>query len=145
MVAHNIRTADKQVSWTVPDTVSDACLMRIRNARYGGMIDTSDAPFSIVRGNAVGEAIPAVFSLAQNVPNPFNPVTSISFSLPDERRATLIVYTAAGTKAATLADGVFSAGTHEITWNASDFPSGVYLCRLRAGTFDKTVKMALVK
>jgi len=84
-------------------------------------------------------------SIIGNYPNPFNPVTTISFWLPETGRLKLDVFAVTGAKVATLADGVLSAGEHSVTWNASGFPSGVYFYRLRAGEFTGTGKMLLVK
>jgi uncharacterized Fe-S center protein len=66
------------------------------------------------------------FSLGNNNPNPFNPATSIPFSLSRESYITIAVYTITGEKVATLAEGNFSAGMHEVTWNASGHASGTY-------------------
>lgn len=139
------KTIDKVFTWKTPDIVSPDCRIRLRDAQSGSLLYVCDAPFSIVREVAVEEAGPHTFSLAQNIPNPFNPRTSVAFSLPVESRVTLTVYMVTGTKAATLVDSVLPAGTHEAVWDASDFPSGVYLCRLVAGGRSKTVKMTLVK
>jgi len=93
----------------------------------------------------VEEAIPFIFSLSPNHPNPFNPATSIPFTLATESEITLTVYNIAGEKVLTLADGNYSAGAHSLDWNASEFASGVYFCQLRAGDFVETRKMTLVK
>ena len=94
---------------------------------------------------AVKDSGPETFTLAQNSPNPFNPSTTISFTLPRECRAELTVYNLAGAKVATLVRGNFPAGKQEVTWNADGFPSGVYFCHIAAGEFRDTIKMMLVK
>jgi hypothetical protein len=86
-----------------------------------------------------------VFSLAPNYPNPFNPATTITFTVPRAGRVTLAVYAVLGAKVAVLADGVFPAGTHRITWNAAGFAAGVYLYRIAAEGFTETRRMTLVK
>ncbi len=78
---------------------------------------------------------PAAFALNQNAPNPFNPSTTISFSLPEAGTATLGIYSVNGQLVRTLVDDELSAGTHEIVWNGldasgRDAASGVYLYRL---------------
>jgi len=89
--------------------------------------------------------IPDKFQLSQNRPNPFNPVTEISFSLPQACQVVLDVYNVTGQKVAVIASGHFDAGNHSITWDASNQASGVYFYRLQAGEFDATRKMLLLK
>jgi hypothetical protein len=100
---------------------------------------------TITTWSAVEDAEPSAFTLSANYPNPFNPATSIPFSLAGESKVTLAVYNVAGHKVATLVDGVLSAGAHEVAWDASDFASGVYFCRLETGGMSKTMKMTLMK
>ena len=77
-----------------------------------------------------------------NYPNPFNPVTTISFSLPV---ATLIVYNLMGQKVATVADGFYEAGVHACEWDGSVVSSGVYFYRLETDAYTETKKMVLMK
>ena len=90
-------------------------------------------------------AIPTDFVLKQNHPNPFNPATEISFTLPKNSHVRLAIYNALGQKIATLVDGNQVAGSYQVTWNAADAPSGVYFYRLEAEGFAKTMKMMLMK
>lgn len=85
------------------------------------------------------------FVLAQNFPNPFNPSTAISFSLPASARVRLEVYDMAGRMRATLLDARLEAGNHTVTWNAQDAPSGIYLCRLTGAHFVRSRKMLLLR
>lgn len=85
------------------------------------------------------------YELWPNWPNPFNPETQIRFSLPEEGVVSLKVYDLAGKWVATLANGQFSAGPHTCTWNAQTMPSGIYFCRMEAGSFKKTMRMLLLK
>jgi hypothetical protein len=80
-----------------------------------------------------------------NSPNPFNPSTDISFDLPTASQVSLEVYNVTGQKVATLVDDLLAAGRHTVTWDATDFASGVYLYRLTAGDFVETRKMVLIK
>jgi uncharacterized Fe-S center protein len=84
-------------------------------------------------------------TLGRNNPNPFNPLTAITFSLGRASHITLSVFNIAGEKVTTLAEGRFAAGTHEVTWNASGYASGVYFYRLKANGFVRTGKMTLAK
>ena len=85
------------------------------------------------------------FNLAQNVPNPFNPETMISFSLPTSTNIELSVYNTMGQKVATLAHGQFPAGSHEVVWDARNFPSSLYFYNLKAGEQVRTNRMLLLK
>ena len=84
-------------------------------------------------------------SLFQNHPNPFNPATTISFSLPEESHVTLEIYNSLGMKVETLAFSKFSPGIHAIEWDARGFSSGIYFCRIQVGSFVDTKKMLLMK
>lgn len=77
-----------------------------------------------------GNQQPKVYSLHQNYPNPFNPVTQIKFELPEESLVSLIVFDITGKEIDALADGILSAGYHEVSWNAANVGSGVYFYRL---------------
>jgi flagellar hook assembly protein FlgD len=89
--------------------------------------------------------LPTSLDLAQNFPNPFNPTTTVSFSLPEKARVRVEVYNLLGQNVATLADADFTAGNHSITWDATGTPSGLYFYRLTAGQASITKKMLLLK
>ncbi|MFQ5499240.1 MAG: T9SS type A sorting domain-containing protein, partial [Candidatus Zixiibacteriota bacterium] len=80
-----------------------------------------------------------------NYPNPFNPTTEISFSLPSAGHVQLAVYNVAGQQVALLADDEYSAGTHTVTWDASDKASGIYFYRLQTEQAVESRKMLLLK
>ena len=89
--------------------------------------------------------LPGEFSLSRNYPNPFNPSTRISFTLPEKSEVRVDVFNIMGQKVATLADGSFEAGHHTVTWDASQNASGVYFYKLTTGEFAKARKMILLK
>jgi len=100
------------------------------------LVDTEETPTEI----------PNKFELNQNFPNPFNPSTTISYSLPQSETVTLKVYNIVGKEVATLLSDVRqSAGRHQVSFNATDLSSGVYLYRIEAGDFIRTKKMTLIK
>jgi hypothetical protein len=78
-------------------------------------------------------------------PNPFNPVTSVEYYLPERQRVRISVFDASGRVVAVLADGVQSAGDHVARWRADGFASGVYFCRLEAGGVVSTKKIVLLR
>jgi hypothetical protein len=89
--------------------------------------------------------IPDHYSISNIYPNPFNPITSITYGLPEVGNVTLNVYNIQGRQVQTLVDDFQTAGYHSINWNASYYPSGVYLIRMESGSFTQTQKVVLVK
>lgn len=90
-------------------------------------------------------AVPTEFGLSQNYPNPFNPTTAIRYALPSESHVTIRVYNMLAQEVATLVNEVKSAGYHTINFNASGLASGRYIAVIKAGDFNKTIKMNLLK
>ncbi len=88
---------------------------------------------------------PASFALEGNYPNPFNPATSVVYTLPHPARVRLQVYDILGREVALLVDKHQPAGRHTIVWEARDEPGGVYVCRLEAGSFSRMTVLHLLK
>ena len=101
-------------------------------------------------GGAATSSLPSDFVLHHNYPNPFNPSTTIEFGVPSPSRVTIEVFNVLGAKVRTLVDEVESAGFYRIEWGGTDdtgrpVPTGVYLCRMRAGSAVHVRKMLLMK
>jgi hypothetical protein len=92
---------------------------------------------------------PEKYTLAQNFPNPFNPSTTIEFSIPQTSNVTIEIYNIVGERVASLVNKTLDVGYHRVNFNASNLPSGTYVYRLKAsgqnGTFTETKKMLLMK
>jgi hypothetical protein len=109
----------------------DGSVLRLEMAAYDGTpIKTGSAP--------------SQYALRQCFPNPFNPITTISFSLPVATEYELVIVNALGRIMETYA-GYSGPGTVDISWDASGCASGVYFYRLKAGRFIDTKKMVLLK
>jgi choice-of-anchor B domain-containing protein len=89
--------------------------------------------------------IPEEFFLEQNFPNPFNPSTRIKFSLAENNFVNLTVYDMLGNEVAILVNETKSAGTYEVSFEASNLPSGIYFARLKAENQSSIIKMSLMK
>ena len=89
--------------------------------------------------------IPSVVALNNSYPNPFNPSTTVSFSIPVEMNVDLKVYDISGRVVSELMSGMQSQGLYEITWDAGNNASGLYFVRLVAGSEMHTQKIMLVK
>jgi Tol biopolymer transport system component len=95
--------------------------------------------------SASENSVPTHFSLNQNFPNPFNPSTLIQYTIPNASNVKIEIFNITGESVATLVDGFKSEGYYEVSFNAGDLPSGMYLYRISAGTFVQTRKMILMK
>lgn len=87
----------------------------------------------------------ATYELYPPYPNPFNPITEITFDLPEAVPVRIEVFNVQGQKVVILADCFIPVGNHIIIWNAGDLPSGMYLIRMQAGTIKKIQKSFLIK
>ena len=95
-------------------------------------------------------AVPDEFSLHQNYHNPFNPTTTILYDLPEAAMVHLVIYDVLGRQVRTLVNQDLTAGYHKAVWDATDdlgrpLSGGLYIYRIQAGGFAKTMKMVLLK
>lgn len=88
---------------------------------------------------------PMAFGLAQNHPNPFNPVTSITYALPEAAAVRLSVFNMLGQEVALLVDDFREVGLHEARFDATGLPSGMYVYSIMAGNFQASKTMVLLK
>jgi len=100
---------------------------------------------TIGTGIGVADDAPAAFAVAQNSPNPFNPTTTIGFTLANSGTVSVDVYNVAGQNVDTIVNEFMDSGSHSVVWDASDFSAGVYFYTVKSGDFSKTIKMTLVK
>ena len=101
----------------------------------------TETPSSVVQT----ETTPSEFRLRQSYPNPFNPATTIEFSIPEEARVFLAVYDLLGRQIRVLVNGTMNAGTYRIVFDGSELPSGVYFYRIIAGGHVETKRMQLIR
>ncbi len=135
--------------WTIPDTSSTDCLVKISDVQDVSIFDVSDSCFSI-ETLPVGiifteNVLPIRYNLRQNVPNPFNPSTKIEFALPKPEFVKIEVYNLKGQKIETLLAGIMPAGCHKVEFNGQGLASGIYLYRIETASWQDMKKMVLLK
>ncbi len=110
-----------------------------------------DAENSLFKAQSFSnENLPEAFSLMQNHPNPFNPTTTISFTVPETGDVKLTIYNMMGKRIKTLYHGQANAGQHQVVWNATNeqgvkVASGVYIYTLEANNFQSMKRLILMK
>lgn len=136
----------------MPFADGETRILTVTGMTYAGVpIEGTDCVVILHKGQSRSSAGNiAGYSLGKNYPNPFNPETDISFTLPERTDATLTIYNLLGKAIKVLVDREMSAGTHTVHWNGRDeygnpVSSGIYFYRLKADTFDQTMKMVLMK
>jgi photosystem II stability/assembly factor-like uncharacterized protein len=119
----------------------------------GVIIKTTNGGITSV--TEVSNHIPGDYQLSQNYPNPFNPVTKIKFQIPLSRGvsalggrgvlSSLVIFDVMGREVSTLVNQHLNPGTYEVNWDASNYPSGVYVYKLTSGDFTDSKRMILIK
>jgi polyhydroxybutyrate depolymerase len=144
--------------WSAVSTGADVVLYRSNTGGHawpiGGLAET-DIAWNFLKTHsrtpATGTIVhnahetPQAFSLDQNYPNPFNPTTTIGYKIPMNGHVSLKVYDILGREVVALVDEKKDAGSHDISFNASKLPSGVYFYRLQTGSFTETKKLVLIR
>ncbi|MCX6139211.1 MAG: T9SS type A sorting domain-containing protein [Ignavibacteriales bacterium] len=123
----------------------------IANQR-GGYADSTSSKIIILEStvavqqvSSIVGATPDGFELRPNYPNPFNPSTTLSFSIGSRSDVLMTIYSPLGQEIVTLVNQQLAPGSFTVSWNATGLPSGVYFCRLKAGAFEQTQKLILAK
>jgi len=147
------------LSWKMPDETRD-WVLRTDGAGHalhgeGALVLSREALITLDAGagSSSGTNLPHEFALGQNFPNPFNPSTEIRYSLPADvaqdnilrYNVSLKVYNLLGQLVATLVDEEQTPGYKSLTFDASNLPSGMYIYKLSAGSFNQARKMVVVK
>ncbi len=125
-------------SFTDENLLTGTYQYRLKQIDYDGSFEFSD----IVE---VEILTPIEFSLSPNYPNPFNPSTTIQYSIPKSGNVKLIVYSSLGEEVATLVNNYEEAGKYKINFDASGLSSGIYFYKLQTNNFNQIRKMILLR
>ena len=127
-----------KVTWSsgITDYIGQTAVNQFITIKEGvGIVTNAEDIYPAVTG----------YSLSSNYPNPFNPSTVINYSLPAESYVSIKVYDITGKETSSLVNEMQQAGEHHITFDGSNYASGIYLLRMTAGNFSSTIKMSLLK
>jgi len=144
----NLVAVTTGTNWSDPEFDGWSKSYKTSAVDYSG--NESDASSPTTATPVLPDVHKTAFALHQNIPNPFNPSTSIRYSLREAGDVTLVVFDAAGRRVRTLVDTAMPAGVHDVAWDGQDqnghrVASGVYFYRITAGTFTQTRKMVMLK
>ncbi len=144
----NVFFLDERILFTQVHVLDNAVVILAIDSATGAVLDA----MSILKHLTTAElsVSPPRPRLLHNLPNPFNPATTIAFDIPVESLVRLDVYRADGRWITNLASGLRAPGSHRILWNGRDhsgtlLPTGIYVATLRAGTLATSVKMTLLR
>ncbi|MBU1066051.1 T9SS type A sorting domain-containing protein, partial [bacterium] len=113
-----------------------------------GAVKYDVAVSTLSRGTAIDldiSGIPTEYFLSQSYPNPFNPVTTIQYAIPEKSHVTLTIYNIAGQALEVLENQSKEPGYYSVKWDASKVGSGIYLYRVQAGQFTDVKKCVILK
>ncbi len=149
IINENVPAPIREYEWEIPYTPSTKCKIRVSDAFNPDLLDVNDSSFVIVDAMSVEDEsstdVPIKFSLSQNFPNPFNPQTTIFYSIPEAAFVRIKVYDIIGNEIKVLASEQKTAGKHMVIFDGSNFNSGIYFYRIQAGRYSETRKMLLIK
>ncbi len=131
-------TEPKSYSYTDSKLESGNYTYRLKQIDFDGSFSYSEEVYVTVE-------LPNVYSLEQNYPNPFNPSTTIKYSIAEDGFVKLAVYNLLGEEVTTIVNSTQKAGKYEVTFNANNLATGVYIYQLKVGSFVETKKMVLMK
>ncbi len=147
-----LKTTNAGLNWGVQNTPLTENLYQIHfpnaNTGYiacwsGKILKTTNGGLTFA-GNEISE-IPGNYSLKQNFPNPFNPNTTIKFSIPQKEYISLKVFDIKGHEVKSLISSEYQPGNYEVKFSGENLSSGIYYYTLRSGSFSETRKMILLK
>jgi len=148
----NVSTFDLPVTggWQTWTTVSKELTLNqgvqsFRILAVKGGFNINWFSFSSISENSDRSETPNIYSLEQNFPNPFNPATTVRYSLPVDSKVVIKISNVLGQDVKLLRDEIISAGNHEVQFNSSTLPSGVYFYRLSAVSVDGKQKFSSIK
>ena len=136
-----IISATHDLFGTIEEVFTSNAMMSVKNFQFSSSPLTADEDI---------DQIPTRLALEQNFPNPFNPVTTLRYTVPEKEIVNISVYDMRGKLVKTLVNSFQSSGKKTVHWNGTDsrdntVSAGLYLYKINAGIFSQTKKMILLK
>jgi hypothetical protein len=138
----NLESAGNELS-SIPKEYSDNDEVKFAKWLLSKSLDSESYPDP--KFNAKIESVPDKYELSQNYPNPFNPATTITYQIPEDGLVTLKIYDILGREVKTLVNEQKTTGMYEISFDASNLVSGVYIYKLQVNDLISSKKMMLLK
>ena len=132
------------ISFKYYDKSNDAVIEYMETLTFESNMIVGDG-FNTYSLSSIVRPVPEQYSLSDAYPNPFNPSTTISFSIPTILDVKIAAYDILGNKVSTLLNKTVQVGMQSVIWNAQDQPSGVYFIRMQSGDFIETQKVMLLQ
>lgn len=144
-------TINGGTNWTqqISNTTNDLKQVYFINSTTGYAVGTTGTILKTTTGGVgiirLESSVPEKYSLSQNYPNPFNPTTTVRFDLSKNSHTKLTIYDITGKVVDVLINSELQSGAYEITWDATNYSSGVYFYRIETSGFVDMKRMVLVK
>ncbi len=142
---HYVAQGNWVVKQIAPSTTLDLSVVQQGTFTFPGRVKVIHPEFVYASVEEEYAGLPDGYALGQNFPNPFNPVTTIEYSIPAASDVSLIIYDNLGRVVKTLSEGYKNSGKYRVSFNSDGLSSGVYFYRLVSGSFSQTKRMILLK
>ncbi len=143
---HGTSAIPNNYSFTDRDVVNGTTYYyRIADVTTDGSEHLNSFVVTATPTDQVSSEVPGKYKLSQNFPNPFNPTTEVSYTIPEAGTVRLTIYDVLGKELRTLVNGYQAAKTYQVQFDASNLPSGTYYYSLKANNFSTTKMMSLTK
>ncbi|MEJ2616624.1 MAG: T9SS type A sorting domain-containing protein [Ignavibacteriaceae bacterium] len=143
---YDIKCTIKASTMTAKDYIVSLLMTRYFTLDPASKTISKNIKFSVPTVSSARELKHRInYSLYQNYPNPFNPLTRIKYSIANSSQVELVVFNTIGKEITRIVNEYQNAGNYEVSFNASEFPSGIYYYKLKAGNYSSVKKLVVLK
>jgi len=136
----------EEVTFKYYDSVNNEVVDYTESVTFESFMNVGDGFNTVSLSQSTSDMLlPGAYAISDAYPNPFNPVTSFEFTMPEDGMVRISVYDVSGREVVELVNGYLTAGTYPVTWDASNLSSGVYMLHMTADNFSTIQKVMLIK